>query len=50
MFLLVLGLLNMLIFDADILHYYAFYFFFGVLLLPLGNRALIAILPTDLPR
>ena len=44
MFLLVLGLLNMLIFDADILHYYAFYFFFGVLLLPLGNRALIAVI------
>ncbi|AEV35853.1 putative Membrane Spanning Protein [Pseudovibrio sp. FO-BEG1] len=39
-FLLVLGLLNMLIFDADILHYYAFYFLFGALLLPLSNRAL----------
>lgn len=44
LFLLVIGLLNMLIFDADILHYYAFYFFFGVLLLPLGNRTLIAII------
>ena len=32
-FLLVLGLLNSLIFDADILHYYAFYFLFGVLFL-----------------
>ncbi|MCV6598843.1 MAG: DUF418 domain-containing protein [Mangrovicoccus sp.] len=42
LFLLVLGLLNMTIFDADILHYYAVYFLFGVLLLPLGNRALIA--------
>ncbi|MFT5061251.1 MAG: hypothetical protein ACI9AX_001579 [Polaromonas sp.] len=42
LFLLVIGLLNMLIFPADILHYYAFYFFFGVLLLPFGNRVLIA--------
>lgn len=39
-FLLVLGLLNMLVFDADILHYYAFYFLFGVLLLPLNNQKL----------
>ena len=43
-FLLVLGLLNMLIFEADILHYYAFYFLFGVLLLPLGARALILVI------
>jgi uncharacterized membrane protein YeiB len=43
-FLLVLGLLNMLIFDADILHYYALYFFFGVLLLPLSNCGLIAVI------
>lgn len=42
-FLLILGLLNMLIFDADILHYYAFYFLFGVWLLPLGTRSLIAV-------
>jgi uncharacterized protein len=42
LFLLVIGLLNMLIFPADILHYYAFYFLFGVLLLPVGNRVLIA--------
>jgi uncharacterized protein len=42
LFLLVIGLLNMLIFPADILHYYAFYFLFGVLLLPFGNRVLIA--------
>lgn len=41
LFLMVLGLLNMTIFDADILHYYAAYFLFGVLLLPLGSRALI---------
>ncbi len=37
-FLLVLGLVNMLIFDADILHYYAFYFLFGVLLIRLSSR------------
>ncbi len=43
-FLLVIGLMNMTIFDADILHYYAFYFFFGVLLLPLGSKALIGII------
>ena len=43
-FLLVLGLLNMLIFVGDILHYYAFYFFFGVLLLPLSNRMLIGVI------
>ena len=28
-FLLILGLLNMSIFEGDILHYYAFYFLFG---------------------
>lgn len=39
-FLLVLGLVNTLVFDADIIHYYAFYFFFGVFLLPLSNRQL----------
>ncbi len=45
LFLLVAGgLLNMLIFDADILHYYAFYFFFGVLLLPLRGPALVAVI------
>ena len=31
-FLLILGLLNMTIFEGDILHYYAFYFLFGVFL------------------
>lgn len=40
-FLLVIGLLNSLIFDSDILHYYAFYFFFGVLLLPVRSRWLV---------
>lgn len=43
-FLLVIGLINMTVFDADILHYYAFYFLFGALLLPLGNRALFGII------
>ena len=42
-FLLILGLLNMSIFEGDILHYYAFYFLFGVLLLPLSNRMLIGL-------
>ena len=41
-FLLVLGLVNSLIFDADIIHYYAFYFLFGVLVLPFRTRTLIA--------
>ena len=40
-FLLVLGLINTLVFDADIIHYYAFYFFFGMLLLPYSNRLLV---------
>ncbi|MCG8429410.1 MAG: DUF418 domain-containing protein, partial [Chromatiales bacterium] len=42
-FLLVIGLLNMLIFDADILHYYAFYFLFGALLLSLSASGLAAV-------
>ncbi|MDA9008762.1 DUF418 domain-containing protein [Alphaproteobacteria bacterium] len=41
-FLLVLGLLNSLIFEADILHYYAFYFLFGVFCLGLSNRLMVA--------
>lgn len=40
LFLLALGLLNMTVFDADILHYYAFYFLFGAFLLGLNSRAL----------
>ena len=43
-FLLILGLLNMSIFAGDILHYYAFYFLFGVFLLPFSNRVLISII------
>ena len=34
-FLLVVGLVNALVFEADIIHYYAFYFLVGVFLLPL---------------
>ncbi|MGI9235957.1 MAG: DUF418 domain-containing protein [Woeseiaceae bacterium] len=41
-FLLALGLVNSLIFDADIIHYYAFYFLFGVLALPFRTRTLVA--------
>ena len=33
----------MTVFEADIIHYYAFYFLFGVLLLPLGSRALAGV-------
>lgn len=40
-FLLAIGLLNSLIFDADILHYYAFYFLLGVVLLRFKSRALV---------
>tara|TARA_B100000925_G_scaffold190998_1_gene144499 strand:- start:277 stop:1320 length:1044 start_codon:yes stop_codon:yes gene_type:complete len=40
-FLLAFGLLNMIIFPGDILHYYAFYFFFGVFFLSFSNRILI---------
>ena len=40
MFLLCLGLINMLVFDADIIHYYAFYFIFGVWFLRAGNGLL----------
>lgn len=41
LFLLVVGLLNTLIFDADILHYYAFYFFLGMFCLHLPTRNLM---------
>ncbi|MDF1624748.1 MAG: DUF418 domain-containing protein [Parvibaculaceae bacterium] len=39
-FLLAVGLLNMMIFEADIIHYYAFYFLFGVYLLTYSTKAL----------
>jgi len=42
-FLLVVGLLNATIFEADILHYYAVYFLLGVSCLPLSNRALVGL-------
>lgn len=41
MFLLILGLINALIFEADILHYYAFYFLFGMIFLKAEPRALL---------
>lgn len=37
-FLLCIGLVNSLIFDADILHYYAFYFLFAAFFIPLASR------------
>ena len=43
-FLMILGLVNTTVFDADILHYYAIYFLLGVVLLPLGAAVLIPIL------
>lgn len=39
-FLFILGLLNTTIFDADILHYYALYFLFGVWFLRVSDQAL----------
>ena len=42
-FLFIAGLLNSLIFDADILHYYAVYFLFAVACLPLSTARLIAL-------
>lgn len=36
-FLFVIGLLNFLIFSADIIHYYAFYFVFGIVFLRVPN-------------
>ncbi|WP_166415631.1 DUF418 domain-containing protein [Cochlodiniinecator piscidefendens] len=43
-FVLVVGLLNMTVFDADILHYYAFYFLFGVPLLAMNRKGLFGVL------
>lgn len=40
-FLLIIGLGNTLIFDADILHYYAFYFLFGMLCLGQSDRVIV---------
>lgn len=44
LFLLVAGLINSLIFSADILHYYAFYFLIGVLCLGMPNRVLVTLI------
>jgi uncharacterized protein len=45
-FLMAIGLLNSLIFEADILHYYAVYFALGVFCLPLSRRWLAALIAT----
>ncbi len=44
LFLFVLGLLNTIVFSADILHYYAVYFVIGVGMLRFQSRHLIAII------
>lgn len=46
LFLFVAGVLNLTIFEADILHYYALYFLVGLAVLPLSTRALIALIAT----
>lgn len=43
-FLLIIGLLNSLIFEADILHYYAFYFLIGFFMLSLPSRSLVGLI------
>ncbi|MCF4176112.1 DUF418 domain-containing protein [Vibrio sp. McD22-P3] len=40
-FLLLIGLLNMLVFDADILHYYALYFLIGFFFIDFKMRSLV---------
>ncbi len=44
LFLLGIGLANMLIFEADILHYYAFYFLFGMLFIKAEMRTLLVVI------
>lgn len=44
LFLMAIGLLNMTVFDADILHYYAVFFLFGVVLMPLAIPALVGMI------
>jgi len=44
LFLMAAGLLNTLIFDADILHYYAVYFFLAIFTLSLSSRSLIGLI------
>lgn len=41
LFLLAIGLVNMSIFEADIIHYYAFYFALGIWFLPLDKHKLL---------
>lgn len=41
--LLAFGTLNMMIFPADILHFYAFYFALGILVVPMDMKAQIAV-------
>lgn len=48
LFLLVIGLINMLIFPADIIHYYAIYFIFALFLIRYSTR-IIAIVALLLP-
>ena len=43
-FLLILGLINAMVFQADIIHFYAFYFLFAMLMLPLSTAILILIM------
>ncbi len=43
-FLLVLGLINSSIFQADIIHFYAFYFLFGLWVIPLSSRVIIGLI------
>ncbi|PHR60774.1 MAG: transporter [Robiginitomaculum sp.] len=40
LFLLIVGILNTIIFEADIIHYYAFYFLFGVWFLRASNKVI----------
>lgn len=44
MFLMLAGLLNLLVFPADIMHYYAIYFMIAAFLLPLSNRQLLMLI------
>ncbi len=43
-FLMVAGLLNLLVFPADIMHYYATFFMIAAFLLPLSNRQLLILI------
>jgi len=45
LFLLIVGLLNYLVFPADIIHYYAVYFLLGACCLRLPSPWLLALIP-----